>query len=112
MPSRYNLNLRKIAAEVEAHIDDERRAFELAKRWYEENPMYQLYLQYGVDNDFDLIEAMYRERYESTSDIFNDKWCVDLRMKCAMNPKYTEKCLNSPAFWDIKAEILEYLGNA
>ena len=112
MPSRYNLNLRKIAAEVEAHIDEEQRAFELAKRRYEENPMYQLYRRYGVDNDFDLIEAMYKARYRSTSDAFNDKWCVDLRIKCGMDPEYTERCLMSPAFMDVRDEILRRIHDA
>lgn len=70
------------------------------------------YHVYGVDNDFDLVEAMYNEDRYSTGNLLGDPWFNELRIKCAMNPEYTEKCLNSPAFWDVKDEILRRLDYA
>ena len=67
------------------------------------------YRIYGVDNDFDLIEAMWEADRRSTGDLLSEPWFIDFRIRCAMNPEYTEKCLESRAFYDVKDEILRRL---
>lgn len=64
---------------------------------------------YGVDNDFDLIEAMWDADRQSTGDLLSEPWFIDFRIRCAMNPEYTEKCLESRVFYDVKDEILRRL---
>lgn len=66
----------------------------------------QNYQQYGVDNDFDLIEAMYADYSQYLDDLISDSAFVELRIECAMNPEYTDRCLVSPAFVDIRDKIL------
>lgn len=70
------------------------------------------YRIYGVDNDFDLIEAMWAADRQSTGDLLSEPWFIDFRIKCAMNPEYTEKCLESRAFYDVKDEVLRRLCDA
>ena len=67
------------------------------------------YRIYGVDNDFDLIEAMWDADRQSTGDLLSEPWFIDFRIKCAMNPEYTERCLASRAFYDVKDAILKRL---
>jgi hypothetical protein len=62
-----------------------------------------------VDNDFDLIEAMWEANRRSTGDLLREPWFRDFRIKCAINPQYTERCLNSDAFRDVKDDILRWL---
>lgn len=64
---------------------------------------------YGVDNDFDLAEAMFFNFERSTGNLVRTPWFVDFRIKCGLNPEYTEKCLKSEAFQDVKDEILKRL---
>lgn len=67
---------------------------------------------YGVDNDFDLVEAMYDAHRDSTGDILSEPWFNELRHKCAMNPEYMKRCLASDAFWDMRDEILRRFADA
>ena len=69
------------------------------------------YEMYGVDNDFDLAEAIYDEFSRSTGNLIRQDWFVDFRIQCAMNPEYTEKCLQSRAFRDVRDDILKKLGD-
>ena len=70
------------------------------------------YQIYGVDNDFDLIEAMWKADRKSTGDLLSEPWFIDFRVKCALNPEYTERCLESRAFYDVKDEIIRQLHHA
>ena len=64
------------------------------------------YQIYNVDNEFDLVEAMWKADRCSTGDLLSEPWFNKLRLKCVMNPEYTERCFASPAFADIKRSIL------
>ena len=70
------------------------------------------YNRYGVDNDFDLAEAMYEDYSSYTGNLIREPKFIEFRIQCAMNPEYTEKCLESRAFRDVKDDILRKLGDA
>lgn len=67
------------------------------------------YESYGVDNDFDLAEAIYEECARSTGNLVRNPDFVEFRINIAMDPEYTERCLSSVAFRDVKDEILRRL---
>ena len=112
MVIRCKRNISDIVAAVDASMDENFHIVELIQQRNNETSMTQYYQQYHVDNDFDLIEAIYKEDCDTTGNLWSGQWFKDLRMKCAMNPEYTEKCLNSPAFWDMKDIILEQIKHA
>lgn len=68
------------------------------------------YAIYGVDNEFDFIEAVYADWSDYSPRSIHSDLFVERRIACAMNPEFTERCLVSPAFADVRDEILRRLG--
>ena len=101
MLGSYGVNLDTVFDDCAEHAALHRELNDAARNAFEHESMSYRYSLYGVDNDFDLIEAMYEEDRRSTGNLLNEPWFKELRMRCAMNPDYTEKCLASDAFRDL-----------
>ena len=70
------------------------------------------YRVYGVDNDFDLAEAMYADLCENDPRAIHDRGFVEFRLDVATCPEFTERCLASSAFADIRDEIVGLVTDA
>jgi hypothetical protein len=110
--TRRKHNIGEVTDTVGESISENCGIFDLLRQVHDEDSVLPYYDQYHVNNDFDLVEAIYKEDCDTTGNLWGGQWFRDLRMRCVMNPEYTERCLESPAFWDMKDEILEYLENA
>lgn len=67
------------------------------------------YDEYGVDNEFDLIEAAYKDWWENSPHLLRASTFRARRIACGLDPRYTDKCLESEAFADVRDEILRRL---
>ena len=64
---------------------------------------------YGGDNEFETIERLYAEWSDWAPHLLLGRDFAERRIACAMNPEYTERCLSSDAFADVRDEILKRL---
>lgn len=111
MLGSYGFDLHSVFDECRKHESLHKRLNEAARETFTSDSMAYRYELYGVDNDFDLIEAMYEDDRRSTGNLLCEPWFNEFRIECAMNPEYTERCLNSDAFRDVKDDILRRLKN-
>lgn len=70
-----------------------------------------MYYKYSVDNDFDLVEAVYDDYAKNKPYKLSQPEFYLWRIRVAMIPEYTEKCLNSHAFADIHDDIVARLAS-
>ena len=110
MLGSYVFDLQTIFDDCEKHAEMHDKLNAAARETFISDSKPYRYDLYGVDNDFDLIEAMYAEDRRSTGMLLREPWFIDFRIECAMNPEYTERCLASDAFRDVHDEILRRLG--
>lgn len=64
---------------------------------------------YRGKNEFETIERLYAEWFEWAPHLLLSRDFAERRIACAMNPEYTERCLLSDAFADVRDEILKRL---
>lgn len=96
---------------VKSHKDFMRTRFMNKVDFSEQGSFTRLLAEYGVDNEFDLIEALYSDYVNYDPHELDSIRFHELRIECAMNPEYTDKCLVSPVFADVRDDILECLHN-
>lgn len=79
--------------------------YEMHMRKFREASRKHRYALHHVDNDFDLMEALYEEALLEYPQRLFDKDFYAERLQVAKNPEYTDKCLKSPAFKDLWDDI-------
>ena len=79
--------------------------YERHMRNFQEASRKHRYALHHVDNDFDLMEALYEEALLEYPKRLFDKDFYAERLQVAKNPEYTDKCLKSPAFEDLWDDI-------